>query len=98
MSHQLDWFDIQVNVEVAQLILGDGTLIREHGAKLINRPRILSLLDHSEPQHTSGGHVPETMALCCPSTGEPFRGDGPVSTEVAAGESGVGHAVSLSIT
>ena len=78
-------------MEVAKLILKDGALWRKNRMKLINGPSILSLLDHNEPQHTSGGHMPETVALCCPSTAKCFSGDRPVSTEVAAGERGVGH-------
>lgn len=78
-------------MEVTKLILKDGALIGENGVLGVETPEVLSLFNHSEPQHTSSGHVEQTVLLCLTSTGEPFRGDGPVSTEVAAGERGVGH-------
>ena len=94
MSHDdLQWFNIQINVEIAQFILTDRTLRRKKRVKLINRPSIISLLNHSKPKHTSGGHMPEPVALCCSGRSKCLRGDGPISTEVTADERRVGHVV-----
>jgi len=81
-------------MKVAQFILRNGTLIRKNGVLRMKTPEVLSLFNHGKPEHTGSGHVEETVLLGMTSTGEPFRGDGPIGTEVAAGESGFAHGVS----